>query len=130
VAGYALLRVWRPAVSTRVPVARVVLIPLAFCIWAAATLFDGAWWAPRDMPLNPAPGVDNLPPEVWPWTAWLTIAVFAVIAVTPAVLHVVARRGAAWADLPAALRAVGATLLGRWIAVGWWWWSGWHFLAR
>lgn len=128
VAGFAVGHALRA--DAAVAMGRFITVAVAFCIWAVFTLTDGSWWAPRDAPLSQAPGVDNLPPDIWPATAWLTIAVFAVIAITPVMLHLSARRGAHWADLPAAFHAATGTLIGRWTAVLWWWWCGWHFLAR
>lgn len=97
---------------------------------AIGSVDDGAMLEPRDAPTWQAVGIDNTPVAAWPWTAWLTIALFGCLAAAAALIH---RRGREYqppGTVPDLLAWLMAPLVGRMLGFAVWLWCGWHFLGR
>lgn len=130
VAGAGLLRMgarrWNP--PTRV--LRGAVVAAGLLALAAASVLDGPMLRPRDAPLAQAPGIDTTAVELWPLSAWLTIAAFAALTLGVVGLHTAGRRATPPGAVPDLLGWLMAPLVGRVLGFALWLWCGWHFLAR
>jgi hypothetical protein len=61
----------------------------------------------------------------------LTVAAFAILAVTAVLLNAFGRREESrWPDIGDVFAALTATGPGRFLVLLGWWWLGWHFFVR